>query len=104
MSDISEEKANRSPRKELNGKVEFIIDEDVIFAKSINASDTGIRFDTAKPIHILMRVTTEEDEVREHKAELVWARKNDSGSTAYGLQFIEEDKNPLPEPIIFPED
>lgn len=101
---MSENKAERSPRRELNGKVEFIIDEDVIFAKSINASETGIRFDTAKPIHILMRVTTEKDEVLEHKAELVWAKRNESGNMAYGLQFIEDELSPFPEPIIIPED
>lgn len=101
---MSDDKPARSPRRELNGKVEFIIDEDIIFAKSINASETGIRFDTSEPIRILMRVTTDKDEVLEHKAELVWARKGETGGMAYGLQFIEEEKNAFPEPIIFPED
>lgn len=101
---MSEAKPERSPRKELNGKVEFIIDEDVVYAKSINASETGIRFDSQEPIKILMRVTTEKDKVLEHKAELVWARKNDNGSMAYGLQFIEEEQPAFPEPIIMPED
>lgn len=101
---MSDEKPIRSPRRELHGKVEFIIDEDIIFAKSINASETGIRFDTAAPIKVLMRVTTKEDKVLEHKAELVWAKKGDDESVAYGLQFIDQDENPFPEPIIMPED
>lgn len=101
---MSKERTERSPRRELNGKVEFIIDEDIIYAKSINASETGIRFDTSKPIHILMRVTTEKDEVLEHKAELVWAKKDETGSMAYGLQFIENKEISFPEQIIFPED
>ncbi len=103
---MSDEQPIRSPRRELNGKVEFIIDEDIVYAKSINASETGIRFDTAVPIKVLMRVTTEKDKILEHKAELVWARKADDSDTgmAYGLQFIQEEKSPFPEPIILPED
>ncbi|MGM0444051.1 MAG: PilZ domain-containing protein [Fibrobacterota bacterium] len=82
-------KHERAPRKEISREVEFIIDEDIISAETVNISETGIAFETNSPIPIMMRIRYEENAFTEHKAELVWARRKDNGSMTYGLEFCD---------------
>ncbi len=85
-------KVNRSPRKEFQRHVEFIFDEDIIDAKSVNISDTGIRFDTEEPIVVLMRMHNDDGTTQDKKAELVWVRGNEEGGQSYGLRYLSKDK------------
>jgi len=73
-------------RKKINTKVNFFIDADITKAKTVDISDSGVSFETERPIsmHIRMEVN---DMVLEHVAELVWCKRKKNGAMAYGLEF-----------------
>jgi hypothetical protein len=80
----------RSDRKDIQAKVEFIIDCDVANASSENISETGMRFITEKPIKFRMRMKVDNKQ-QEYVAYLVWAKKDPEGTTSYGFQFVSDD-------------
>jgi len=87
---LSEEKAltdkRSEERRKINTQVNFFIDADITKAKAVDVSDSGVSFETEKPIsmHIRMEVN---GMVLEHVAELVWCKRKKNGGMAYGLEF-----------------
>jgi hypothetical protein len=80
----------RAPRKEIDTKVEFIIDSYIDDARSQNISSLGMSFTTQKPIKFRMRLNVD-GKMQEHTASLVWAKKDSAGATSYGFEFITDD-------------
>jgi len=79
--------ARIAERRQLRTDVEFFVAGDIERATAVDVSETGIRFETQKPIAVRMRLEID-DKQREFLARLVWARKNPDGTMAYGLEFI----------------
>jgi hypothetical protein len=75
-----------SERLDINTEIDFYVDADVLSARSVNISGSGIRFDTDQPIKVCMRVDVD-GALHELEASLVWARRNDAGGMAYGFEF-----------------
>ena len=73
-------------RRKINTPVNYFIDADITRAKAVDVSDSGVSFETEKPIsmHIRMEV---DGMVLEHVAELVWCKRKKNGAMAYGLEF-----------------
>jgi hypothetical protein len=82
----------RITRLELDTDVEFIVESDIEEARSVDISATGISFMTEQPIKFRMRFT-QNGELKEHLAQLVWTKKDHAGKTRYGFQFIPDDKD-----------
>ena len=62
----------QSERKDFNTKIEFIVDADLLSAKSVNISDTGIRFKSSEPVKVTLRFTADgENQIK--SARLIWA-------------------------------
>ena len=85
----SEERRNTS-RKQMDAPVQFIVDADILDARSQDISDTGIRMMTNAPIRIIMRLT-KSGETEDRIANLVWARKSKDGGLEYGFEFLPEE-------------
>jgi hypothetical protein len=74
-------------RKQFNAPIEFIVEGDVIDARSVDVSENGIRFETDRPLRIALRFAGSDHE-RVYDADLVWAKREEDGeSMAYGLRF-----------------
>ncbi|MHC4944887.1 MAG: PilZ domain-containing protein [Planctomycetota bacterium] len=83
---------NRSSvRHDYQTPVEFIIEGDVLDAKSVNISDTGIRFDTEKPLRFTLRFR-HDSQNKVIVSDLVWAKRMEDGSMSYGLDFVDLSK------------
>lgn len=82
----------RSQRKEIDTKVEFIVDDAIETAQSVNISEDGLQFATERPVRFRMRLSLD-GTTKEYLALLVWAKKNTEGGTSYGFQFIPDDNS-----------
>lgn len=90
------EERRRADRVPMNVPVEFIVDADLVQARSVDLSETGLRFETKQPIPILLRMAVDGAK-QERRAHLVWARSTDGQGMAYGLQFVDgQDYQGLP--------
>jgi hypothetical protein len=80
---------SRPVRKELSTDIEFIFDFDLVSAKGLNISETGIAFtiETALPVEMKFLY---EGESHHYAAELVRTKKQENGSYLMGLQFTRE--------------
>jgi len=76
----------KKPRNRIQTNVEFYILADIITAKTVNISETGVRFDTEKALDIEMRFVKNGKE-EEHVARLCWAEQQPDGSFTYGFEF-----------------
>ena len=88
---------SRAAREELTTTVEFIFDLDVVEAKGLNVSETGIAFvvEHAPPVELRFH---QEGRDRQYKAELVRTQKNPDGGFLMGLRFAGElELPPLPD-------
>jgi len=85
MSDGKERRT--SERKKVEGDVEFILYLDAYQATSVNLSETGIRFDTEKPIYIRLQAEIDGKKLT-RDAQLVWASKKDDSGMSYGFEFV----------------
>ncbi len=93
----STDKVRIAQRIHVTTKVEFYVDEDVINGESVDFSETGIRFETESPLQFRVRFEhaqneTEDGNVYEREAELVWAKTEVDGCMTYGLRFISDIK------------
>ena len=79
----------KSERQPYEARVEFIVDADIIRAKSIDISEDGVRLETEKAINIYMKLKTK-DEEKKYFAELVWAKRKNDGGMEYGFEYIPE--------------
>jgi hypothetical protein len=80
----------RAERKAEKRRVEFFVDADIVAARSVDRSETGIRIVTETPIQVSMRVYQSDDEWTDYQANLCWAAREQDGHMAYGLEFVEE--------------
>lgn len=76
-----------SERHSITTKIEFMVYGDVEEATSIDISETGLRFETSKPLLVRMRAQIQEQK-KEYLAELVWAKRKPTGETEYGFRFV----------------
>jgi len=83
-----------SARRELESKIEFFVNADIIAAKSIDISETGLSSDTREPLKIHMRMDIN-GELYDREAQFVWATKNSNGGISYGFEFISDPKESL---------
>ena len=95
MIDTKVRERRASRRKELQTKIDFFVNADIISAQSLDMSETGLRFDTKEPIKIHLRMEID-GKLRDREAKFVWAVKNSDGGMTYGLQYITD-----PEEYIF---
>lgn len=90
--------AERAPRDELDTEIEFIFDLDVVRARGINISETGIAFVVDKAPPVEMRFVYQGDQ-HHYSARLVRTERLAEGGFLFGLQFAGEVKPPdLPDP------
>ena len=82
----SEREKRKAERMALETEVEFIVDADVIQAKSIDVSETGIRIETDDSIKVCMRLNID-GEKKDMEGQLVWTKKNEKGGMTYGFQY-----------------
>ncbi len=82
-------------RREYGINIEFFVDADIMIAKTIDISKTGLQFKVDEPMKIAMRMEIEGD-LHEYEAQLVWARRKPDGSMSYGFEYV-----PLPDDIRF---
>ena len=80
-----------STRRELESKIEFFVNADIIAAKSIDMSETGLSFDTEEPPKIHLRMDID-GELRDREAQFIWATRNSNGGISYGFEFISDPK------------
>jgi len=84
----------RSPRKRVQGDIEFIADFDVIEASAIDLSEGGICFEIEdEEMPYEMRFTVDGRE-RKKRAQLVWVERRDEGGYRLGLEFVPPKPHP----------
>ena len=83
-----------STRKEQESKIEFFVNADIIAAKSIDISETGLSFDTGEPLKIHLRIDID-GKLCDREAQFVWANRNSDGGITYGFEFIPDPKEHL---------
>ena len=86
-----ESERRRAERVPLEVPVEFIVDADLVQARSVDLSETGLRFSTDEAIPILLRMRVD-GEQHEHRGQLVWARRDARGHMDYGIEFVGDDE------------
>ena len=88
-----EAERRRAERVPVRVPVEFIVDADLVQARSVDLSETGLRFSTDSAIPIVLRMTLD-DVQREHRGQLVWARRDAQGHMDYGIEFLDANDDP----------
>ncbi len=83
----------RSPRKEFRGDIEFIADFDVVEAKGVNISETGICFELKEDLPFEMQFE-HKGALHRHRARLVWVKRLPEGGYRFGLEFIGPEDYP----------
>lgn len=84
---MSKVERRNSTRQPVQSEMEFIFYLDAFKAKTVDLSDSGIRFETDSPIIIRLQVNQGgKPTVRD--AQLVWAQKDADGKMTYGFEFI----------------
>lgn len=79
----------RSDRQDFRSNVRFtVLGNDIIDGTTVNISESGIRFDTKRPLQILMHYE-DEGKIKVRKAALVWTKPAEEGYT-YGLEFSDQ--------------
>jgi hypothetical protein len=86
----SDSRGNRVP---LKANIECIGAFDLIRAKAVNVSGTGISFKTSGDLPFEMRYKQNGKTVS-RTAHLIWVKHTDKGGYYFGLQFV--DENTLP--------
>lgn len=86
MSQDSPPDFRENERRRHSVEVVFYIDDDVMVARSIDVSDTGVRIETEDPIDIRVQIKVD-DRMRVIKGKLVWAQKKYDGGSCYGIRY-----------------
>ena len=95
---VSEAPAQRAVREEFNSSIEFIFDVDVLEAKGLNISTTGVAFtlDQALPVELRFE---RQGRTYHYRARLVRTQGLDAGGFLMALEFQGEVKlSELPPP------
>lgn len=77
-----------NPRWDIETELELNINPESLEATSVNLSDTGICFDTAKPLEIDIKFSIA-NQPESHTGRLVWAKKKPDGGFSYGFEYID---------------
>lgn len=83
----------RSPRIEMNAEIEFIADFDIVHAKGINISESGICFQIDHVLPFEMQFKLDGNWHR-YRAKLIWVKHLPEGGYRLGLQFIPPEPYP----------
>ena len=94
VKEKKERERRASTRKELESRIEFFVNADIISAKLIDISETGLSFDTGEPLKIHLRMDID-GELCDREAQFVRASKNSNGGMTYGFEFIPDPKEYL---------
>ena len=94
MKEKKRRERRASTRRELESKIEFFVNADIIDAKSIDISETGLSFDTGEPLKIHLGMDID-GELCDREAQFVWAARNSNGGIRYGFEFIPDPKEHL---------
>lgn len=76
----------RAPREEMNSDIEFIFDVDVLGAKGLNVSATGVAFTIEQALPVELRFA-HQGQCHHYKARLVRTQSLDTGGFLMGLEF-----------------
>jgi hypothetical protein len=85
----SDKDDRKSPREVYKEETKFYVNADIINARTLDHSGTGVRIETKDPITIHMKIG-KDDDTKVRAAKLVWAKKQADGSVSYGLEFSPE--------------
>lgn len=80
----------RSERISLDAGVDFFVDAEIVGARAIDVSQTGLRFSSPEPLEIEISLNVD-GEREERTARLVWAEMQPDGAMQYGLEFVEDE-------------
>jgi len=83
----------RAPRTEINASIEFIADFDIVEAKGINFSDSGICFELNEDLPFEMQFSLE-GKIHRYRACLVWVKRMCKGGYRFGMQFVPPEAYP----------
>jgi hypothetical protein len=81
----------RAPREELSSDIEFIFDVDVLGAKGLNISATGVAFTIEQALPVELRFE-HQGQSHHYKARLVRTKSLDTGGFLMGLELRGEVK------------
>ncbi|MDM8549068.1 PilZ domain-containing protein [Desulfobacterales bacterium HSG2] len=84
----------RSPRKEIQADIEFIADFDIIEAKGVNISESGICFELNEDLPFEMQFTDDDGKLCRERARLIWVKRLPEGGYRFGLEFVEPETYP----------
>lgn len=82
----------RIPRKQVQGKVELLIDDEVLNAEAVNISDSGICIESSKPLSFQIMLN-QEGGIKRYQAHLVWSKTDQNGKISYGLCLEDDDED-----------
>lgn len=88
-----QETKSRSLRVPLETEIELIADFDLLQARGVNLSETGIAFQTVHPLFFEMRFQYQ-GRVRRERARLVWMQTGQKGQSLLGLEFSQLEDIP----------
>jgi hypothetical protein len=89
----SKTSGTRGNRVPLKANIEFIGAFDLIKAKAVNVSDSGISFKTSGELPFEMRYKQNGKTVS-RTAHLIWVKHTEKGGYYFGLKFINEETLP----------
>jgi hypothetical protein len=77
-------------RKKLKATIEFIADFDLLKARAINISDSGICFETSSNLPFEMRYQHNGQTVS-RRAHLIWVKHKEKSGYNFGLKFVNKN-------------
>ncbi len=89
----SKTSGSRGNRVPLKSNIEFIGAFDLIKAKAVNISESGISFKTASDLPFEMRYKQNGETVT-RTAHLIWVKHTEKGGYSFGLKFVCEKALP----------
>jgi hypothetical protein len=84
---------SRQPRTKIKADIEFIGDFDLIKAKAVNISDSGICFKTSSNLPFEMRYQHDGQTIS-RRAHLIWLKQEKKKGYNFGLKFVTRKKYP----------
>ena len=87
------EQPRRAQRRELDAEIEFIGDFDVVSARGVDISKSGICFEMEEGFPFEMQFRRDGEKHR-HRARLVWMKRLEDGSYRFGFEFIPPEPHP----------
>jgi hypothetical protein len=92
-TELCKTSGNRGNRVPLKANIEFIGAFDLIKAKAVNISESGISFKTSGDLPFEMRYKQNGETVT-RTAHLIWVKHTEKGGYYFGLKFVSEKSLP----------